>query len=246
MKVSVITVCKNAQDTIEETIKSIVSQTYKNIEYLIIDGKSTDKTLDIIDKYKSRINTFISEPDDGIYYAMNKGIRKSTGEIVYFLNAGDLFFRKGTVSKIVKLFKSKKVDIIYGDIILFDPHSPKNNVVKCYRHVDKVFLAHWSIYHQALFAKKSVFDKYGAFDTKYKLAADYEWLLRLIIKQKLPSLYTNQIIAMYLLGGISQRSLGRFYKERFKVLFSYFSIPQILLYNLLMKLRGRKLYFRPL
>src|SRR3989338_780018 len=118
MKVTIITVCKNAQDTIEETIKSVASQDYKDIEYLIIDGKSTDETLKIINKYKNKIDNIISEPDKGIYYAMNKGIKRSTGDLVYFLNSGDLFFDKNTVLNVVKLFDKNKIPAYHANLVI--------------------------------------------------------------------------------------------------------------------------------
>jgi len=247
MKITIITVCKNAQDTIEQTIKSVISQDYNNIEYIIIDGKSTDKTLDIVNKYKNKIKTVISEPDNGIFEAMNKGIKFSTGEIVNFLNAGDGFYKKSTISKVVELFKKHNSDIIYGDAILYDQNNPENNVLKSHKYVDGISLARWSICHQALFTKKNVFDKYGDFTNKYKINGDYEWLLRNILKNKTSFFYTNQVIVKYLIGGISWfGNRAKFYYERIRIAIKYYNVFGFLINNLIMRLRSKKLYFRPL
>ena len=174
MKITIITVCKNAQDTIEQTIKSVISQTYNNIEYLIIDGKSTDKTLDIVNKYKNKIDIIISDPDEGIYYAMNKGIEKSSGDIIYFLNSGDLLFNKTTISNVVKLFKKRNSDILYGDVLLYNKDGLEGPIVKQHKNVNRFYLARDGIYHQAMFVKRNLFKKYGNFNIRFKLQADYE------------------------------------------------------------------------
>lgn len=244
MKITIVTVCKNAQDTIEKTIKSVISQDYKDVEYIIIDGQSTDKTLLIINKYKNKINIVVSEPDNGIYDAMNKGIVKSTGDIIHFLNAGDVFYKKNTVSKVVKLFKKHNPDIIYGDAILFTANGSGNDILKSHKHVDKVSLARWSICHQAIFTKKYIFNKYGNFDNKYKIAADYNWLLNIYVKNKVNFLYTNQIIAKYLIGGISWlRDHKRFYYERITIAVKYYGILRFTVNNIIMRIRNKKLYF---
>lgn len=228
MKVSIITVCKNAQDTIEATVRSVISQNYRNIEYLIIDGESTDKTLDIIKKYKSKVNTIISEPDEGIYYAMNKGIERSIGEVIYFLNSGDLLFDKSTISRVVKTIENNNSDIIYGDIALYESDNPKKLILRRQDNVNKFFLVHDTIYHQSIFTRRHIFEKYGKFDIKYKLSADYEWILRSVVKNKVSFYHTNQIMAKYLRGGMSFNEKESF-KERFKILPLYFSFPQVVL-----------------
>lgn len=232
MKVTIITVCKNAQATIETTIKSVLSQDYKNIEYIIIDGKSTDKTVDIINQYKNKISTFISEKDDGIYYAMNEGIEQSTGDILYFLNSGDQLFSNNTILNIVKVFKKNNADFVYGDIALCEVDNPKKLIVRRQNSVSNYFLAHDTIYHQSIFVKKGIFEKYGKFLTKYKLAADYEWVLRLYIKYKIPFLHVNQIVARYLRGGRSSNEIVNF-NERLSIILMYFNKYQVFFNSLL-------------
>ena len=229
MKVSIITVCKNAQDTIEQTIKSVISQTYNNIEYLIIDGKSTDKTLDIVNKYKNKISGIISEPDGGLYYAMNKGIEKSTGDIIYFLNAGDLLFDRNTVSNVINIFKKKKTYIVYGDVAFYNSDIPMKLILRRQNNVNNIFLTYGTISHQSIFAKRNIFKKYG----KFILQADYEWILRSFVKNKIRSYYTNQTITKYLREGLSSNSEINGFRERLKILPLYFSFPQILFNGLL-------------
>lgn len=244
MKVTIITVCKNAQDTIEATIKSVVFQDYKNIEYIIIDGKSTDQTLVVIDKYKTKIKKVVSQPDDGIYYAMNKGMNYASGDIVNFLNAGDVFYKKNTVSGIVKLFKKYNPDIIYGDAVLYDTNNPQNDVLKSHKYVDDISLARWSICHQAMFTAKNIFDKYGKFEIRYKIAADYDWLLRLYIKNKVNFLYTNRVVIRYLIGGVSwYQDLKKFYYERITIAMKYYGLFRFIINNVIMRIRNKRLYF---
>lgn len=246
MKITIITVCKNAQNAIEKTIKSVVDQDYKNIEYIVIDGKSTDKTQSIIKKYKDKISTVISEPDNGIYDAMNKGIKISSGKIINFLNAGDNFYKKDTVSDILRLFRKYKSDIIYGDAVLYDAQNTKSNILKRHKFVDYISLSRWSICHQAIFTKKIIFDKYGKFNEKYKIAADYDWLLRLYIKNKVNFLYTNKVVVRYSIGGISWlQDRKRFYYERITIAVRYYGALRFIINNVIMRIRKKELYFRP-
>lgn len=244
MKVTIITVCKNAQDTIEATIKSVLSQNYKNIEYIIIDGKSTDNTFNILKRYKSNISVIVSEPDNGLYYAMNKGIDKSTGDILYFLNSGDLLFNAYTISNVVRVFKKTNSDVVYGDIALYESGNSKKYILRRQDHVSGFFLVHDTIYHQSIFAKKYIIERYGKFDVRYRLQADYEWILRLIIRNNVPFYYSSQTVAKFLRGGLSFNEIESF-KERFTILPRYFNLFQVifngfffwLLYRVYVKIR---------
>lgn len=227
MKVSIITVCKNAQDTIEKTIKSVIDQDYRDIEYIIIDGKSTDKTLDILLKYKDKIDIIISEPDEGIYSAMNKGIEKSSGDIIYFLNSGDLLFNTVIISSVVKLFKKRDPDILYGDILLYNKNNPKELTLVKHKNVDRFYLARDGIYHQAMFVKKNLFKKYGNFNIQFKLQADYDWTLRVLIKNKAIASRIDKTIAQYLQNGASS-NYKKTWKERFQILPLYFSLSEVI------------------
>lgn len=182
MKISIITVCFNAIDTIDKTIESVINQTYSDIEYIIIDGKSTDGTVDIINKY-SYINNFkyISEKDKGIYDAMNKGINLVTGDYIYFLNSGDYFCNEYVIEKIVSEVKNDKVDIIYGNIFDVFSNYKKHISYKNIKLSPLNFIRGTSIGHQAIFANKKIFID-NQFDIKYRICADKKWIISSYLK----------------------------------------------------------------
>lgn len=176
---TIITVVRNCEKTIEETILSVISQNYQNIEYIIIDGASTDNTLKIIEKYKENINFWVSEPDKGIYDAMNKGITQAKGTYINFMNAGDVFYDDFVCTKINESIKINGRDIIYGDFIAINENNGVELLIKA-KPVSKI----WNgmiCSHQSIFIKKSILDC-NHFNLRYKIAADYEQLLKLFIK----------------------------------------------------------------
>lgn len=182
MKLSVITVCFNAQDSIEKTIQSVIGQNYKNMEYLIIDGKSTDQTLDIVRKYKKECNylRFISEEDTGIYNAMNKGISMAEGDYIYFLNSGDCFPDFYLAGQVMQEIEKHKPDIFYGNVDMDYGAYRKRIQYAKYKRLKKVWIALGiTVCHQAVFAKADVLKKHN-FDETFKLWADQEWMMRLL------------------------------------------------------------------
>lgn len=197
-KVSIITVVYNGAKTIEDTIISVVEQSYCNIEYIIIDGQSTDGTLDIIKKYKDKINCVISEKDNGLYDAMNKGIRQATGDIIGIINSDD-WYEKDSIAKVVSYFKSNDVDLVYGKMFYVFSDGTKTMTGKEplneleYRMV---------ISHPTVFIKKNIYEKYGVFDTTYKLAADYDLLLR-FYHMNVKFGFVDDVIAFFRVGGSS-------------------------------------------
>lgn len=199
MKFSVITVCLNAVDTIEQTIKSVLQQDYDDIEYIIVDGASTDGTLDIIKKYSRQISYWISEKDSGIYDAMNKGISKSTGDVISFVNADDWYEEK-IISRINRYFIDSKADIVGGAVnyVVNDKISTVN-----YSRYDLNSLSFYGMFqHQALFAKREVFQKIGTFNVKYKIEADYEWMLR-VWKNRIKAFVVKDVCANFRNTGIT-------------------------------------------
>lgn len=202
IKVSIITVCRNSQDTIEETINSVLSQTYPDIEYIIIDGKSTDNTVSVIEKYKDRLACFISEPDKGMYDAMNKGIRIAKGDILYFLNSDDTLYHSSAINNVAKHFSTGNFDFLYCDILIFDKNTGHCHVKK-HNRVNKSFLYANAMPQQAVFYKKSAFKKCGNFNTEYKIVSDRDWLLRAFLKEKLQSKYVDIPVALFAQGGLS-------------------------------------------
>lgn len=199
MKISVVTVCYNAVNDIEKTMLSVVNQTYNNIEYIVIDGVSSDGTIDIIKKYSNKIASFISEPDKGIYDAMNKGIKMATGDYVNFMNAGDVFYDNKVIERIIPLFDVSK-SVEFGDISIFKEsqmYISKANIDNLYK--GKKFSMGFN--HQASFVKTEVAKMY-LFDLKYKYAADYN-MMTLLYKNGHEFHYLNTPIAQYDLTGAS-------------------------------------------
>jgi len=219
-KLSIITVAKNACDTIESTIQSVVNQTYKNIEFIIIDGASTDCTSEIINRYRNRISKYICEPDNGIYDAMNKGIDCSTGEWLYFLGADDIIISIDTINR---LFSSPLIinnDIIYGNVAF--KHSGR-----IYDgHFDNEKLLKQNICHQAIFTRRKLFERMGKFNTNYRVWADWDFNIRCKSKPDIRWSYVDLVIAEFNENGFSSLQPDYiFLKEHNEVLYNtYISI----------------------
>ena len=209
MKVSIITVCLNSQKTIRKTIKSVISQSYKNYEYIIIDGGSTDNTIKIINEYKKYISVFISEKDKGIYDAINKGIKKSTGSVVSILNSDDIFCDDKTTQKIISYFKSDlKLDCLIGNTLI-----TKNNSKKVIRNYKANSFKKWMLYlgfsppHPSTFVRKKIYKKFGLYNKKYKIAGDFEFFVRIFLKKKISFKIINKNFVLMKSGGRSSSSL---------------------------------------
>lgn len=214
MKVSIITVCFNSAETIEDTIRNILSQDYRDIEYIVVDGGSTDVTLDVLTKYRSRISKFMSEPDQGTYDAMNKGLHLATGDIVGFLNSGDFYADENVIARIVEAMQTNNVDCSYGDL----EYVAKDNLEKVVRkwksqpYQDGLFEKGWHPPHPTFYAKKYIFDEYGRFDLNYKISADYEIMLRFLKKHGLKSCHIPEVLIRMRIGGKSNRNLWQIIK----------------------------------
>jgi len=204
MKISIITICKNEKNTIEETFLSVFNQTYKNIEYIVIDGVSTDGTLDIIQKYKEKISYFSSEPDTGIYNALNKGIKIATGDILYFLNANDMLNSNDIFEKIVYHFKNdNELDFVFGNVQFIDENRQECGIFNsnCFKTIFSFKKA--CINHQSIFYRSNVFNRFGLYNETYKTNADYDFNLRLLMANGLKAKYLDTTIGRYQLGGLS-------------------------------------------
>lgn len=181
MKITVITVCFNSVKTIEDTIRSVARQTYSDIEYIIIDGASTDGTLNVIEHHRDKLAKVISEPDRGIYDAMNKGLALVSGEVVGFLNAADVYADKDVLSRVVDIMERESLDALFGDVEFFRPKNP-TRTVRRYRSArfspDQIALG-WMPAHPALFLRRRVYETYGLFRTDYRIAGDFEYCARI-------------------------------------------------------------------
>lgn len=213
LKVSVITSVYNNVSTVQDAIESVLSQSYSNIEYIVIDGGSSDGTLDILKNFQDRITHFISEPDKGIYDGLNKGISMATGDVIAFLHSDDLYPDTEIILEVVKAF-SNDIDGVYGDLI----YTPKHNTNKILRYwksrpFEKKLLSQgWMPAHPTLFLKKSIYEKYGTFDLAFRIAADYDFLLR-ILKQNIKVHYLPKVLYKMRVGGESNKNIRNIFRK---------------------------------
>ncbi len=211
MKVSIITSCYNRERTIAQTIESVLAQDYPDIEYIIVDGASKDRTLDIVNRYQGRVAKVVSEPDNGMYEAINKGIKAATGDIVGLLHSDDFLLSSHIISEIVEVFDRTGADIVYGDGLYVDS-----------RHTDKIVRnwvsgkykrwkvrVGWLPLHPTVYIKQSVIARYGLYNESYKIAADSEFLVRYLWKARLHVEYLNKYVLKMRMGGLSTDSLRR-------------------------------------
>lgn len=210
MKISIITATYNSENYIDTCLDSISSQTYEHIEHIIIDGKSSDKTLTKIKKHKFKKSIIISEKDKGIYDALNKGIKHSSGDIIGFLHSDDIFYNEVSLEKVCKEFsKSKNLDAVYGDL-LYVKRDNLNKVIR--RWISEPFFPHllrrgWMPPHPTLFIKKKIFETNGYFDESFKISADYLFILKVFSQKKFNSKYIPETLVKMRLGGSSNGSV---------------------------------------
>jgi len=209
MKISIITVTKNDRDNIQYCIDSVLSQGYKDLEYIVIDGDSTDGTVDIIKQYNSRISKWISEEDEGIYDAMNKGINMASYDVVGFLNSDDIYAGPNILELVDEAFQTNNIDSCYGDLV-YVSKDDTNNVIRNWRSCEfnyELFKNGWHPPHPTFFVKKNVYDKYGVFDTKYQIGADYALMLKFLVKHKIRVKYIPEVLVKMRVGGSSNKNL---------------------------------------
>ncbi|MBU3604100.1 glycosyltransferase family 2 protein [Polynucleobacter sp. AP-Kaivos-20-H2] len=210
-KVSIITVCFNSAKTIGDTIESVLSQDYPDIEYIVIDGGSSDETVSIVNEYSDRISTIVSERDRGIYDAMNKGIAHATGDIVGMLNSDDVYINKHAVSDLIREMQKKNTDSVYADLVIVDPLD-LNKVMRYYDSsyfTPNKFRFGWMPAHPTFFVKKALYDKVGPYSLDYKISADYEMLIRLLWVEKASYSYLKEPMVRMRHGGASTAGLSR-------------------------------------
>lgn len=224
---SIITVVYNGIDTIEKTIQSVASQTYKNIEYIVIDGASKDGTLEVIKKYPNIITNWISETDKGLYDAMNKGLTLAKGKYVCFLNSGDTFYELKSLENIFSQFQELP-DIIYGETMIVDADGNEigDRRLKAPENLSwKSFRDGMLVCHQSIFVKRNLAEPYNL---KYRISADFEWVLKAL--KKAQSIHNSHIyIARFLDGGINKKNIRRGLTERFSIMISFYGFLPVLL-----------------
>ncbi|HYK76178.1 MAG TPA: glycosyltransferase family 2 protein [Daejeonella sp.] len=209
MKISIITVVRNAEKFIESCISSVLTQKYNELEYIIIDGKSEDQTIHLVNKYASKIHKIISEKDQGMYDAMNKGISLASGDVLGILNADDFYPSKTILSQIAQCFMETGADIVYGDLYYVDRQDADKIIRKWQSGEYKPgnFQWGWMPPHPTFYVKRELFEKYGNYKPEYGSAADYELMIRFLYKNQLKAAYLPEVIVKMRSGGISNSSL---------------------------------------
>ena len=209
MKITIITAVLNSKNFIENCIQSVLHQNYKNIEHIVIDGGSSDGTLNIVHKYQSGIAELVSERDDGIYDAMNKGIRLATGDVVGILNADDFYPAPVILEKVAQVFENEDIASCYGDLEYVDAVDT-GKVARYWRSgpydVNKFYLG-WMPPHPTFFVRRSVYQRYGLFNLSLGSAADYELMLRFLVKHRITAAYIPEVIVKMRTGGVSNASM---------------------------------------
>jgi glycosyltransferase involved in cell wall biosynthesis len=232
-KFSIITVTYNAEKVLEDTIQSVIFQTYRNVEYIIVDGASKDHTLEIVNKYHNRINKVISEPDKGLYDAMNKGIQLATGNYLCFLNAGDKFHDSETLQKIVHTLKGQELpDVIYGETAIVDEegHFLHMRRLSAPAHLNwKSFKQGMLVCHQAFFANRELAINH-LYDLQYRFSADFDWCIRIMKKAK--CLHNTQLTLIdYLNEGMTTKNHKASLKERFCIMAKHYGLISTILHH---------------
>jgi glycosyltransferase involved in cell wall biosynthesis len=220
MKISVVTVCRNSKHTIEDTIRSVACQTYEPVEHIIIDGSSTDGTQSIIRGYDDVVAKWVSEPDLGIYDAMNKGLLMATGEVVGFLNADDVFADASILEQVANTFQDRTLQACYADLVYVNKDN-LNKVVRYWKSsnfVTGAFSAGWCPAHPTFYVRRSVFNRLGYFDRSYKLAADADLMMRFLEKACITSLYVPNVWVTMRLGGQTNRNISNILRGNKEIL----------------------------
>jgi len=253
MKVSIITICRNEEKLIEETCRSVAAQVFDDFEWLVVDGASTDGTLEILERYRRHMSYFVSEPDGGIYEAMNKGIRAAKGEYLLFLNGGDsladplvlqrLFRYETDNPLLVPMQPALKADIVFGEIVARENgFLPWPGLPIGPRRLGLMYFKMHTLSHQAVFIRKSLFERIGLYDANYTTAGDYEWFLRAILRRRASYEYVPLVVSIFNFEGTSARAGSTIkhpgHAERSRAYWKYALNPVVLGNDLLSALRA--------
>lgn len=209
MKISIITIAYNSAETIEATIQSVIAQDYTDVEYIIIDGASKDATMDVVDRYRDQVAVVVSEPDEGIYDAMNKGVARATGEIIGILNSDDFYADNTVLSNVVARFKESGAEAVYADLVYVERDNP-DKVVRYWKskpYKPGMFRKGWMPAHPTFFLKNECYRIHGTYSTELRSAADYELMLRMMEKHKISAVHLPRVLTKMRVGGQSNVSL---------------------------------------
>ncbi|QQS35698.1 MAG: glycosyltransferase [Ignavibacteriales bacterium] len=236
MKFTVITAVYNNEAHIEDCIKSVTAQSYGDVEYIIVDGGSTDGTVDIIRRYESRLSKWVSEKDSGIYDALNKGIKLATGDVIVFVHSDDMLASDDVLQKAADVFNKKNCDCVFGDL-LYVSRDNTGNVVRywksgVYRHSSLFF--GWMPAHPAFYVRRKVYDELGLFNTSFRIAADYDIVLRFLHKGEVSAEYVPEVFVKMRTGGASNKSAGNIIRKSSEdyraLMLNGFSVPWLTLF----------------
>jgi glycosyltransferase involved in cell wall biosynthesis len=218
VKISIITAVYNGSLTVGDAISSVVKQSFLNVELVVIDGGSSDGTLHVLHCYEKDISVLISESDHGIYDALNKGIKNASGDVVGFLHADDVLDNSDVLAKIAVAFQDPLVDAVYGDLV-YVRHDDITQVVRYWKagpyHATSLMRG-WMPPHPTFYVRKSVYDRLGGFDTRYRIAADYDTVLRFFSAGKIHAVYIPEVLVRMRVGGVSNRSLSTIIRKSFE------------------------------
>jgi len=219
LKLSIITAVHNSKETIEDCLKSVASQNYADVEHIIIDGGSKYGTKDVIQSVLGGQNCIIvNEPDEGIYDALNKGIKLATGDVIGLLHSDDVYFDENVLAKVANLFDEKEVDSVYGDLIYVD----EKDTSKVFRYWkagefnENKLRKGWMPPHSAFFVRKNIYDLYGLYDTTFKISSDYDLILRFLGKHKISTAYLPEVLVKMRWGGKSNKSLRNIIQKSYE------------------------------
>lgn len=233
IKVTVITVCLNEKQTIARTVKSVLTQNYTNLEYIVIDGGSDDGTIDILESYRHQFDRLVIERDDGIYFAMNKAVKHATGDVIYFLNADDYFYNSHVIRNAAHEFDRRSdLDILSGRVEFFNV--PSSKTIKRnkdrFRYRDKLQLYKRPNPQQCLFVRKELFRLIGRYDTRYKLCADYDWLVR-ALNQNVTIAFVDDVFCYFDYQGISYTRNSRRKCEKRRIILRNSTVIEIYMFG---------------
>ncbi len=210
MKVSIITVTLNSAKTVERTLLSVQQQTYGDIEHIVIDGASTDSTMEIVGRYASRLAQVVSEPDNGLYDALNKGLALATGDIIGILNSDDVLADESTIATVVSRFVREQADLVYGDLLYCKDTDRPDSVIRYWRSNifhEKSLKCGWMPPHPTLYCRRSIYETVGRFNTGFRISADYDLILRIFSRPEFKKVYIPNVMVKMSAGGVSNRNL---------------------------------------